>query len=85
MDIFKRNNNYILVQDQKIKDDLREVIKISNRAYKIIQIENIKINENKKANKKMAEVAKEVAKAVDVCIEKVAQKKDEKIVKRKKS
>ena len=84
VDIFKRNNNYILVQDQKIKDDLREVIKVSNRAYKIIQIENIKINENKKANKKMVEVAKEVAKAVDVCIEKVSQKKDEKIVKKEK-
>lgn len=84
VDIFKRNNNYILVQDQKIKDDLREVIKVSNRAYKIIQIENIKINENKKANKKMVKVAKEVAKAVDVCIEKVSQKKDEKIVKKEK-
>ena len=84
VDIFKRNNNYILVQDQKIKDDLREVIKVSNRAYKIIQIENIKINENKKANKKMVEVAKEVAKAVDVGIEKVSQKKDEKIVKKEK-
>ena len=82
VDIFKRNNNYILVQDQKIKEDLRAVIKIANRAYKIIQIENIKINENKKANKKIAKVAKEVAKAVDTCIEKVAQNKDEKLVKK---
>ena len=32
----------------------------------------------------MVEVAKEVAKAVDVCIEKVSQKKDEKIVKKEK-
>ena len=84
MEIFKRNNNYILVQDQKIKDELREVIKIANRAYKIIQIENIKINENKKANKKIAEVAREVAKAVDTCIDKVEQKKDDKIVKKEK-
>ncbi|MBO5398311.1 MAG: SpoIIE family protein phosphatase [Clostridia bacterium] len=84
VDIFKRNNNYILVQDQKIKEDLRAVIKIANRAYKIIQIENIKINENKKANKKIAKVAKEVAKAVDTCIEKVAQNKDEKLVKKEK-
>lgn len=84
VDIFKRNNNYILVQDQNIKEALREVIKIANRAYKIIQIENIKINENKKANKKIAKVAKEVAKAVDTCIEKVAQNKDEKLVKKEK-
>lgn len=84
VDIFKRNNNYILVQDQNIKEALREVIKIANRAYKIIQIENIKINENKKANQKIAKVAKEVAKAVDTCIEKVAQKKDEKLVKKEK-
>ena len=84
VEIFKRNNNYILVQDQKIKDELREVIKIANRAYKIIQIENIKINENKKANKKIAEVAREVAKAVDTCIDKVEQKKDDKIVKKEK-
>lgn len=84
IDIFKRNNNYILVQDQNIKEALREVIKIANRAYKIIQIENIKINENKKANQKIAKVAKEVAKAVDTCIEKVAQNKDEKLVKKEK-
>lgn len=84
VEIFKRNNNYILIQDQKIKDELREVIKIANRAYKIIQIENIKINENKKANKKIAEVAREVAKAVDTCIDKVEQKKDEKLVKKEK-
>lgn len=84
VDIFKRNNNYILVQDKNIKEALREVIKIANRAYKIIQIENIKINENKKANKKIAKVAKEVAKAVDTCIEKVAQNKDEKLVKKEK-
>lgn len=84
VEIFKKNNNYILVQDQKIKDELREVIKIANRSYKIIQIENIKINENKKANKKIADVAREVAKAVDVCIEKVEEKKDEKLVKKEK-
>lgn len=84
VEIFKKNNNYILVQDQKIKDDLREVIKIANRSYKIIQIENIKINENKKANKKIADVAREVAKAVDTCIEKVEEKKDEKLVKKEK-
>ncbi len=84
VEIFKKNNNYILVQDQKIKDDLREVIKIANRSYKIIQIENIKINENKKANKKIADVAREVAKAVDTCIEKVEEKKDGKLVKKEK-
>lgn len=84
VDIFKKNNNYILVQDQNIKDDLREVIKIANRAYKIIQIENIKINENKKANKKVAKVAKEVANAVDSCINNIVQKKDKEIVKKEK-
>lgn len=82
VDIFKKNNNYILVQDKKIKDELREVIKVANRAYKIIQIENIKINENKKANKKIAKVAKEVAKVVDNCIDKTEQKKDAKLVKK---
>lgn len=84
VEIFKRNNNYIIVQDEKIKDDLREIIRIANRAYKIIEIEKIKLNESKKANKKMAQAVKEVAKAVDTCIEKAEEKKDQKIVKKEK-
>ena len=53
IEIFKANNNYILTQDEKIRNDLQEIIKIVNRTYKMGQIRNIRIEEKKKAAKKL--------------------------------
>lgn len=53
IEIFEKYNNFILTTDERIRNDLQEIIKIINRTYKMQQIRNIKLEEKKKANKKL--------------------------------
>lgn len=53
VEIFKKYNNFILITDARIRNDLQDVIKVVNRTYKMQQIRNIKIEEKKKANRKL--------------------------------
>ena len=46
--ILKNHNNYIIMQDSSIRNDLQEMIKIINRSYKMLQIEITKIQEKNK-------------------------------------
>lgn len=68
IEIFKKYNNFILITDERIRNDLQDIIKNINRTYKMQQIRNIKIEEKKKANKKiekelnsMGDIIKQVA------------------------
>ncbi len=60
IDIFKKYNNYILMRDKKIKDDLQELIKIANRTFREMQIKNIKLETKNEENKKMINELKNV-------------------------
>ncbi len=42
IEILKNHNNYIIMQDTTIKNDLQEVIKMINRSYKMLQMETMK-------------------------------------------
>ena len=42
IDVFKKHNNYILLRDSKIKNDLQELIKIMNQTFRIIQRNKVK-------------------------------------------
>ena len=53
VEIFKKYNNYILLRDQKLKDDLQEIIKIANRTYKELQINSVKVKIKKEEAKKL--------------------------------
>lgn len=61
IDIFKKYNNFILLRDQKIKDDLQELIKISNRTYRELQINTIKQKTRKEEKLKMKNELKNVS------------------------
>ena len=43
LEIFRKYNNYILLRDQKLKNDLQELIKIANRTYRELQINSVKL------------------------------------------
>ena len=61
IDIFKKYNNYILLRDRKIKDDLQELIKISNRTYRELQINTIKQKTRKEEKLKIKNELKNVS------------------------
>lgn len=60
IDIFKKYNNYILLRDNKIKNDLQELIKIANRTFREMQIRSIKEETRKEAAKKIKNELKNV-------------------------
>ena len=53
VEILKNHNNFIVVQDENIKNDLQEMIKIINRSYKMMQIEMTKKQEKRNARRTM--------------------------------
>ena len=64
IEIFKQNNNYIIMQDANIKNDLQEMIKIINRSYKMLQIEITKRQEKNKTLKTMKKGLQDVSDAI---------------------
>lgn len=69
--ILTDHNNYIFMQDETIKNDLQEMIKIANRSYKMVQISIAKEQERNKNLKNMASNLKEASKIIDECAKKV--------------
>ena len=61
IDIFKKYNNYILLRDEKIKNDLQEIIKIANRTYRELQINSIKVKVKKEEAEKLESELKNVS------------------------
>lgn len=78
VEIFKKYNNFILTTDEKIRNDLQDVIKVINRTYKMQQIRNIKLEEKKKANKK---IEKELTSMGNIIKQAAIGNKDKKVSK----
>lgn len=72
VEIFKKHNNFILLRDETVRNDLQNIIKIANRAYKMGQIRNIKIEEKIKANNRV----KQELESVKEIIVKATREKD---------
>lgn len=64
IEILKNHNNYIIMQDENIKNDLREMIKIINRSYKMLQMEVTKRQEKNKNMKTMKKGLEDISKAI---------------------
>lgn len=64
IEIFKKHNNYIIMQDATIKNDLQEVAKIINRSYKMLQMEMTKRHEKNKTAKSVKKSLEDVSKAI---------------------
>ena len=60
LEIFRKYNNYILLRDKKLKDDLQEIIKVANRTYKELQINSVKANVKKEEAEKLENELKNV-------------------------
>ena len=73
IEIFKANNNYIIMQDEVIKNDLRELIKIINRSYKMLQMEVLKEKEAQNTKTKLTKAVGEVSKAIDKCVNEISE------------
>lgn len=69
VEILKKHNNYIVVQDEMIKNDLQEMIKMINRSYKMLQIEITKRQEKNKNARSMKKSLENVSKAIRKSIE----------------
>lgn len=74
VEILKQHNNYVIMQDSNIKNDLQEVVKIANRTLKIFQINRAKEEERKSTMKSMNENIKGVVKVIDKCAEEIVTK-----------
>lgn len=64
IDIFKKYNNYILLRDKEVKDDLQELIKIANRTYRELQIKKVKAKVKKEESQKVTNELKNVTKII---------------------
>lgn len=71
IEIFKNHNNYIYMQDQNIKEDLQELLRIINRSYKEFEFNRLKNTEKKKIIQKTNESLKEISNAVKECKEEI--------------
>jgi len=84
IEILKNHNSYIIVQDELIKNDLQEVIKIINRSYKMLQIEITKKQEKNKTVKVMKKSLENVSDAIKNSIITSANKSNNKFLAKEK-
>ena len=84
VEIFKKNNNYIVVEDQTIKDNLKDIIIIINRSLKMLQMENIKVQETKKTKKLTEKIQTEISKTIENTANSIFEKKENKFEKKEK-
>ena len=59
--IFRKYNNYILLRDKKLKDDLQEVIKAANRTYRELQMNSVKLKVKKEEATRLENELKNVS------------------------
>ena len=72
--ILEEHNNYVVMKDSSIRNDLQEVVKIANRTLKTFQINLAKEQERKKNLKTFNESIKSVTKVIDRCVEEIKEK-----------
>ncbi len=82
IEILKNHNNYIFIQDEVIKNDLQEIVKIANRTLKVIQMNNVKVQERKKNIEAFNEGIKSVTKVIDKCADDIETKTESKYSKK---
>lgn len=84
IEIFKKNNNYIVLEDETIKNNLTEIIKIINRSLKMLQMENVKSQEAKKTKKVAEKLKTEIAKTIENTTNSILNKRENKFEKKEK-
>lgn len=77
IEIFKMHNNYIIMQDEAIKNDLQELLRIINRTYKEFELKILRNAEKNKMIKKANENLKEISNAVKECKEEIVVQSEE--------
>ena len=77
VEILKKHNNYVVLQDDNIKNDLREIVKIANRTLKMFQMNKIKSEERKKNFEAINEELSTVTKVIDRCAEDIMKKSED--------
>ena len=76
MNILNNHNNFVILKDENIKNDIQEVIKIANRTLKNEQIKRAKEEERKKNLASINENLKNVTKVIDKCAEEISKSKE---------
>lgn len=69
--ILQEHNNYVVMKDENIKNDLQEVVKIANRTLKTFQINMAKEQERINNIQTFNESLKTVTKVIDKCAEEI--------------
>ncbi len=82
IDILKNHNNYVVLQDENIRNDLQEIVKIANRTLKIIQINKAKQQERKNSMEAMSESLKSATKVIDKCAKEIKQDSENKFARK---
>ena len=82
--IFRKNNNYIVSEDETIKSNLSDIIKIINRSLKMMQIEDVKEQESKKTKKIIKNIHEEISKTIENTTNSILLKNDKKFEKKEK-
>lgn len=73
IEIFKNHNNYVVIQDENIKNDLQEIVKIANRTLKMAQINEAKEEEKRKSEARLNDNIKTVTKIIDNCVKEISE------------
>ena len=60
LEIFQKYHNYVLLRDQKLKEDLQELIKLANRVYHELQLNSVKAKVKKEEAMKLENQMKNV-------------------------
>jgi len=84
IDIFKNHNNYIVIQDASIKNDLQEIIRIINRVHKAVQIDVIKKQERQKQVNSISSGLQDVSKIITKCAKDIIEAKEDKFTNKEK-
>lgn len=75
VEILKEHNNYVIIRDETIRNDLQEIVKIANRTLKVFQINKAKSEERKSNIETMNQGIKSVTKVIDRCVEEIKETK----------
>lgn len=75
VEVLKEHNNYVIIRDETIRNDLQEIVKIANRTLKVFQINKAKSEERKSNIETMNQGIKSVTKVIDRCVEEIKETK----------
>ena len=84
VEILRKYDNYIFVKDEIIKENIKEIIRIANRTYKIVQINIAKIQERNENLNTISKSLKDVSKVIDECAKEIVDEKENKFLKKQK-